>query len=49
MHGLLHILRVLLLSLIYYYNSGDQLTTCCTTLAAHLKTVMTLTVMLPWT
>lgn len=26
MHGLLHILRVLLLSLIYYYNSGDRLT-----------------------
>lgn len=25
-HGLLHILRVLLLSLIYYYNSGDELT-----------------------
>lgn len=25
-HGLLHILRVLLLSLIYYYNSGDALT-----------------------
>lgn len=25
-HGLLHILRVLLLSLVYYHNSGDQLT-----------------------